>query len=216
MTRYVGEPSPEKKLSQQRSLVESLARRPAPPVGASGGAPSYAYGFSYINAQAVAAGGSKRLPIEDFYTNALGSVFSTGGAITPGDNTTGDLYLHFHAAGLYIVYADVFWDHAAYARTSWVDTTCVQFNQQELNSGGEFNEKETGNSDPLQDRMALYNFVDQYTLTNSPSYYHRVSTLVYNEDAASRDVLYSTIAAVYWPMEHDFQNTPDTDLIYES
>jgi len=178
--------------------------------------PSYAYGFSYETPVTVAAGGSVRLGINNFWTNALDTVFSTGAATSPNNNVTGDLYLHFAAAGLFVVYADVFWDDATYSRTTWVDTTCVQFNQQELNSGGEFNDKEAGNSDPLQDRMALYNLVDQYTLTNSPTYYHRASTLVFNEDVVDRDVLYSTLAAVYWPMTNNMQNTPDTDLVYES
>ncbi len=179
--------------------------------------PKYAYGFTYEAPDTVPFGGSRRLAINNFWTNALDTVFSTGGVTSPNNNATGDLYLHFHAAGLYIVYADVFWDNGTYARSTWVDTTCVQFNQQELNSGGEFNDKEVGNSDPLQDRMALYNLVDQYTLTNSPTYYHRVSTLVFNEDpAVDRGVLYSTIAAVYWPMTNNLQNTPNTDLVYES
>ncbi len=34
MTRYIGEPSPEKKLSEGRALTESLARRPAPEAAA--------------------------------------------------------------------------------------------------------------------------------------------------------------------------------------
>lgn len=40
MTRFVGEPSPEKKLSTQRASLESLARRPVPASAAGGGSGS--------------------------------------------------------------------------------------------------------------------------------------------------------------------------------
>ncbi len=178
--------------------------------------PSYAYLFSYTTPESVPAGGSLRLANEKFWTNSPNTVFSSGTATVPNVNGTGDLYLHFHAAGIYFVYADVFWENGSgvYARTTWVDTTCVQFNQNELTAGGAFNTQDAGNSDPLQDRSILYNLVDQYTLTNSPTYRHRVSTLVFNEDASAQDVLYHTLSAVYYPMTSNCQNTPNTDEVY--
>lgn len=182
------------------------------------GQPSYAYCFSYVTPESVAQGGSLRLSTEDFYTNALDTVFSTGGVTTPHENTTGDLYLHFHAAGLYLVYGDAFWDNTSnYVRDIFVDTTCVIFNQQEIVAEAMFADYPGGSGDPLQERPIQYNFVDQYTLDNSPTYYHRVSMLAYNRGAVgAQDVLYHTLAAVYWPMTSDFQNTPNSDLVYES
>ena len=179
--------------------------------------PKYAYLFSYATPTAVAQGGSARLPNDAFYTNALGTVFSTGGVTTPNTNTTGDRYLHFHAAGLYLVYGDVFWDNtSAYVRDTWIDTTCVIFNQQEIVAEAAWADYPGGSGDPLQERPIQYNFVDQYTLDNS-TYYHRVSKLVYNRGAVgSQNVLYHTLAAVYWPMTNDFQNAPDNDLVYQA
>ncbi len=57
MTRYIGEPSPEKKIAEGRALTESLARRPAPEIVASGGGATESvalYAWSYTTNNLVA------------------------------------------------------------------------------------------------------------------------------------------------------------------
>lgn len=104
MTRYIGEPSPEKKLAEGRALTESLARRPSPI--SAGGTPGYAVFRS--SGYVTSAAGATRVPLIEiiaphgtapFYVNAGSNVELTASGLylyhiqaTPAGYAAGDLF----------------------------------------------------------------------------------------------------------------------------
>lgn len=217
MTQPVQEPSQGRTDAGQEFRTRQLFRRPAPAAATGGGEPSYAYVSFDSTPQTVAGGGSHRIAWEAFETNALvgrdtNEVFNTGGATTPGHDTAGDLYLHYHGAGYYLGYADVYWDNATYNRFFFVDATPNGFNTSETTAGMTYAQKVVAQT-PLQN-LTFHHLVSQDTLTNHPTDCQRASIIAYNLDAAARDVVSATLAVVFWPMTNSFFDTPNTDFVY--
>jgi len=69
VTRYIGEPSPEKKIMEGRALTESLARRPAPEV------------------VAAAGGATTAALLTDLAGTSMSIAADTWTWVTPGDGT---------------------------------------------------------------------------------------------------------------------------------
>lgn len=176
MTQPVQEPSQGRTDAGQEFRTRQLFRRPAPAAATGGGEPSYAYLDFWATPQTVAAGGSLRLAWENFSTNALNTVFSTGAATVPHTNTTGGLYLHYHSAGYYLGYADVFWSHAVYDRYFFVDATPNGFNTSETTAGMTYATK-VSTQDPLQN-LTFHHLVSQDNLTNYPTNNQRGKSVV--------------------------------------
>jgi len=173
-----------------------------------GSAPSYAYLFSYVTPQTVTATSSLTLAWEDFTTNALTTVFTTGNITTSGINATGDTRLWCHSPGYYLIYGDIVWTDATYERYFYFDTTFYVFNQNEVAGGAAFPRDgvEPNNATALQER-------NTHAIMNTGETARKIRIIAYNRDSVSRDVRYATLAAVHWPMTADFAGS---DVIYTS
>jgi len=207
MTQPVQEPTEGRAVAGLKWQTSQLFRRPLPPAAESG-APSYAYCFSYVTPQTVGATSNLQLAWEDFTTNALDTVFSTGGIATPNNNTTGDTRLWGHNPGYYLFYGDILWEDAVYERYFYFDTSFYVFNQNEVTGGADFPKDgvEPDGASALQER-------NTHAIMNSDETDNKISIKAYNRDSVDRDVLYATLAAVHWPMVADFAGT---DVIYQS